>query len=159
MCKNIISLNYPAIRPDSRILNFLKSQISGIRLSGQITIRCFPTKNGNPGVGIGNRSRESGLGVGVGKQSLESDSKKLEHLRRSRESISKNLRPRSRSRCWESESKKLELWSWSREFGSESVRQRSRSWRLKPWRWRVGMEKTWTSEPKLGVGVAFVWTF
>ena len=49
------SLNYPAIqpdnparqhlldiRPDSRILNFSKSRISDIRLSGQIMIWCFP---------------------------------------------------------------------------------------------------------------------
>ena len=54
--KYTMSLNYPAIRPknpagkhlpdirpDNQILKLSKNRISGIRLSGQFTIQCFPS--------------------------------------------------------------------------------------------------------------------
>ena len=57
-----MSLKYPAIRPgipagkhlsdiqsDSRILNFSKSRISDIQLSGRISIQYFPTSCGSLG--------------------------------------------------------------------------------------------------------------
>ena len=61
MYKIIMSLDYPAVRPDNpagyhqaeiraarQILSVSKRRISDIRLSGQTTIRCFPRKDIGP---------------------------------------------------------------------------------------------------------------